>query len=165
MKTKEVEFAVATFFGVRQNLIIPNVSWGFTGLYYEADLVVVTQAGYAKEIEIKVSRGDLIKDKEKKHTHNCKRFKELYFAIPQKLLKDVEHIPERAGIIVCEKVMDNDKPYYKAKLERPAKKNFAEKLLLEDKYELARLGSLRIWDLKRKLLENASKNTHNDLAT
>ena len=151
MNTKEVELAVASFFGVRRNLIIPNVSWGW-GLYYEADLVVVTKAGYAKEIEIKVSRSDLIKDKDKKHSHDCEKFKELYFAIPQKLLRDIEHIPERAGIIVCEKVMHNDKPHFKAKLERPAKKNFANKLSLYDRYELARLGSLRVWDLKRKLL-------------
>ena len=158
MKTKEVELAVATFFGIRQNLIIPNVSWGFAGLYYEADLVVVTKAGYAKEIEIKVSRGDLIKDKEKKHNHGCQKFKELYFAIPKKLLKDIEHIPERAGILVCEKVIyDNNKIHYRTELKRPAKKNFAEKLTLQDQYELARLGSLRIWDLKRKLLDTAKQ--------
>ena len=102
MKTKEIELAVAGYFGIRQHLIVPNVSWGFTGLYYEADLVVVTKAGYAKEIEIKASRQDLIKDKSKKHNHNCRKFKELYFAIPKKLLKDIEHIPEKAGILVCE---------------------------------------------------------------
>src|SRR5690606_3456699 len=100
MNASEVEMAVVNYFGSRQHLIVPNVSWGF-GLNYEADLVVVTKAGYAKEIEIKVSRADLLKDKEKKHNHDCSKFKELYFAIPERLLKDKEHIPERAGIIVC----------------------------------------------------------------
>ena len=157
MNTKEVEIAVVNYFGARQNLIVPNVSWGFLGLYYEADLVVVTKSGYAKEVEIKVSRGDLIKDKEKKHTHDCKKFKELYFAIPEKLLKDREHIPERAGILVCEKVKYDNDIYYKARLERPATSNGGEQLRLEDKYELARLGTLRIWNLKRKILEIASK--------
>jgi len=52
----------------------------------------------AKEVE-----ADLIKDKEKKHGHDCGKFKELYFAIPAKLLKDKEHIPVQAGILVCEK--------------------------------------------------------------
>lgn len=157
MNAKEVEIAVANYFGTRQNLIIPNVSWGFSGLYYEADLVVVTKAGYAKEIEIKVSRADLIKDKEKRHNHDCRKFKELYFAIPKKLLKDIEHIPERAGILVCEKVEYKSEYYYRAHLERVAKANGGEKLTLTDKYELARLGTLRIWNLKKKLLKNVSK--------
>lgn len=155
MNAKEIEIAVANYFGTRQNLIVPNVSWGFTGLFYEADLVVVTRAGYAKEVEIKVSRADLIKDKEKKHNHDCRKFKELYFAIPKKLLKDKEHVPERAGILVCEKVEYRGEIYYRARLERVAKVNGGEKLTLTDKYELARLGTLRIWGLKRKLLESA----------
>lgn len=155
MNAKEVEIAVVNYFGARQHLIVPNVSWGFPGLLYEADLVVVTRAGYAKEIEIKVSKADLIKDKEKKHNHGCAKFKELYFAIPEKLLKDKEHIPEKAGILVCEKIKYDDGVYYGAKLERPAKINGGEPLSLKDKYELARLGTLRIWNLKKKILENA----------
>lgn len=157
MTSKEIEIACVNYFGKRKNLIVPNISWGFIGLYYEADLVVVTKAGYAKEIEVKVSRGDLLKDKEKKHNHDCKKFKELYFAIPQSLMKDKEYIPERAGIIVCKKEIYDDDIYYTAKLERPAISNGAEKLTLLDKYELARLGTLRMWNLKWKLLENASK--------
>ena len=156
MNAKEIEIAVANYFGTRQNLIVPNVFWGFTGLYYEADLVVVTKAGYAKEIEIKVSRGDLIKDKDKVHNHDCPRFKELYFAIPKRLLKDIEHIPERAGILVCEKKEYENKYYYGAKLERKAKINNAEKLTLKQQYELARLGTMRIWNLKKKLVRLAS---------
>lgn len=152
MNTQEVELAVVNYFGKRQNLIVPNVSWGFLGLHYEADLVVVTKSGYAKEVEIKVSRGDLIKDKEKKHTHDCKKFKELYFAIPKKLLKDKEHIPERAGILVCDKWEYDNKIYYGAILERPAVGNNAPPLTLQDRYDLARLGTLRIWNLKQKIL-------------
>lgn len=152
MKTKEVELAVSNLFGIRKNLIVPNISWGFLGMNYEADLVVVTRSGYAKEIEIKVSKADLIKDKSKKHNHDCIKFKELYFAIPKELLKDIEHIPERAGIIVCEKFLYENKTYYKGHFEREAKKTYADKLTLQEQYELARLGSLRIWDLKRKLL-------------
>jgi len=75
MNAKEVELAVANYFGIRQHLIVPNVMWGFTGLNYEADLVIVTKAGYAKEVEIKVSRADLIKDKEKDITTILKNLK------------------------------------------------------------------------------------------
>jgi hypothetical protein len=158
MNSKEVELAVVNYFGARKHLIVPNVSWGFTGLYYEADLVVVTRAGYAKEVEIKVSRSDLLKDKEKKHNHDCRKFKELYFAIPKKLVKDIEHIPDRAGILVCEKVEYKGEYYYRAHLERNAKVNGGVKLTLADKYELARLGTLRIWNLKKKLIQDRLKN-------
>lgn len=153
MNAKEVELAVVNYFNARQNLIVPNVSWGFMGLHYEADLVVVRKSGYAIEVEIKVSRADLIKDKEKNHKHDCKKFKELYFAIPKKLLKDIERIPAKAGILVCEKIEYESKFYYRAKLERRAVSNGAEILGLKDKYELARLGTLRIWNLKRKISE------------
>ena len=154
MNAKEVELAVVNYFGARQNLIIPNITWGFSGLYYEADLIVVTRAGYAKEIEIKVSKADLIKDKEKKHAHDYIKFNELYFAIPEKLLKYKEHIPEKAGILICKTEKYGDSIYYKARLEKKAISNGVEPLTLKDKYELARLGTLRIWNLKRKLLKH-----------
>ena len=157
MNTKEVEIAVANYFGKRQNLIVPNISWGLPGLHYEADIVVLTKSGYAIEVEIKVSRSDLIKDKEKQHNHNCGKFKELYFAIPKKLLKDVEHIPEKAGILVCDKIEVGNKLYYRARLERPAKKNKTKPLDFNNRYNLARLGTMRIWNYKHKILELISK--------
>jgi len=152
MNAKEVELAVVNYFNARQNLIVPNVSWGFSGLYYEADLVILRKSGYAVEVEIKISRADLIKDKNKKHTHDFNKFKELYFAIPQKLLKDIEHIPEKAGILVCEKIEYENKFYYRAKLHRRASTSKAEPLQFKDRYGLARLGTMRIWKLKRKIL-------------
>jgi len=149
MRATDIELALVKLLDYRQNLIIPNVSWGFIGLHYEADLIVVTKSGYAKEIEIKVSKGDLIKDKEKRHSHNCRKFKELYFAIPKKLLIDKEHIPERAGIYVIDE-FDGD---YIAVLERPALRTTAEPITTKDRSELARLGALRIWGLKGKINE------------
>lgn len=163
MNAKEVELAVVNYFGARQNLIVPNVSFGF-GLHYEADLIVVSKTGYAKEIEIKVSRADLIKDKQKKHNHNGYKIKELYFAIPEKLTKDIEHIPERAGIFICKKIEYGNperagiKMFYKAELLRPAVKNDCGPLTLKDRYTLARLGTLRIWNLKRKILKMRNDN-------
>ncbi len=158
MTAKEAELSVVNYFNPRQNLIVPNVSWGFMGLHYEADLVVIRKSGYAVEVEIKVSKSDLIKDKEKKHNHDCKKFKGLYFAIPENLLKHKEHIPYRAGILVCRKFIYEGKTYYRSRLERKPKPDLStEPLDLKDKYELARLGTLRIWNLKRKILEITDK--------
>ena len=157
MKAAEVELAVENYFGRRKNIIVPNVSWGFNGLYYEADLVVVSKSGYAKEIEIKVTRSDLIRDKNKKHGHNCDKFKELYFAIPEKLLNDKEHIPDDAGILICSKVTYEGEVFYRACLEREAKKKNATALTLSEKYQLTRLGTMKIWNYKKKLIKQGTK--------
>ena len=77
----------------------------------------------------------------------------MYFAIPKKLLKDIEHIPEKAGILVCEIREWKGEKFYVAELERKARVNKADKLTMTDKYELARLGALRVWNLKKKLIE------------
>ena len=141
----EIEFAIATqYFNTRQNLIVPNVSWGL-GLH-ECDLLVLTTAGYAYEVEIKVSKADLVKDKLKKHGHSSNSIKKLYFAIPAKLAKHIEHIPRHAGVIVvtttglCRLIAE-------AEMNKHAPKfSDAERL------QLARLGALRIWGMKEKLL-------------
>lgn len=155
--SKEIELAVANYFGNRKCLIVPNVSWGFN-LNYEADLVVVTKSGMAKEIEIKVSKADLLKDKEKKHQHDSNKFAELYFAIPEKLLKHIEHIPERAGVLVCKMRTYNHGRYCVAELFRPANKRRIKPLSIREQFMLARLGTMRIWNLKRKIFEDSHKN-------
>lgn len=169
MTAKEIEVAVSKLFGVRRSIIVPNVSWGLTGLYYEADVVVVTKAGYAKEIEIKVSKADLLKDQEKRHKHDCRHFRELYFAIPEKLLKHKDLIPERAGIIICntedrESYDGLKRRLYWARIERKAEvKKYVKPLDFELRYELARLGTMRIFNLKHEILSlksiiNEAKN-------
>ena len=101
--TVEVERVVGNFFRPRQNIVIPNVSWGL--FVHECDLFVLTKNGYGVEIEIKVSRADLINDKTKSHGHNNIKIKKLFFAIPERLNTPeiIIHIPERAGIIVVDK--------------------------------------------------------------
>lgn len=51
---KEIEIAIARYFGIRQNAIVPNVSWGL-GFPYECDLLILRDSGFAIEIEIKIS--------------------------------------------------------------------------------------------------------------
>ncbi len=152
MKTADVEIAVANYFRPRVNLVVPNVSWAFS--HYEMDLLVVTHSHYAYEIEIKVTKADLINDKKKRHNHNCDKIKYLFFAIPSTLLRYEEHIPEDAGIIICADNYCggiNDTSIY-----RKPKKRHDYELSLSERYEIARLGYLRMWDLKRKV--NQMKN-------
>jgi len=161
MNTQKMELLVARLFRPRQNLIIPNVHWGFS--IHECDLLVVSSSGFLTEVEIKISKSDLAKDSEKKHGHNDRRIKNLYFAIPEKLLDCVDLIPERAGIIcvyptikisASKEIPWDTMRWEKAKIIRKAATNKNAKPISDDeKYQLARLGALRIWGLKEKLIE------------
>jgi len=142
---KEIELRVAHWFGIRQHLIVPNVSWGL--LPHECDLVVMRSSGYLIEVEIKISKSDLIADLKKPHMHQSNMIKMLYFAMPEKLLPAIEHVPERAGILIVSKTG------YVRLLREAAENRSATKLSGEDMFQLARLGALRIWRLEQKLLE------------
>jgi hypothetical protein len=151
-----MEIAVSSYFSPRRNLIVPNVSWGMFS--HEVDLCVLSPAGYATEVEIKVSRSDLIKDKEKRHGHDGIMIKHLYFAIPEHLEKDIEHIPERAGVLVVKwnepwKMYGSRaiEGYWSCKKKRDAKLQYKRKWTDYERNNLLRLGAMRIWRLKEKL--------------
>lgn len=147
----KIEIAIAYWFGYRLNLIVPNISWGMN--IHECDLLVLTKANYASEVEIKVTKADLIKDKDKRHQHKSPLVRRLYFAIPKKLEKHIEHIPEHAGILLINNSEHDFCSAYDCKLLRPAKVNTkAKPLQTWQRYEMARLGALRIWKLKGYLI-------------
>ena len=149
-----MECALAIWLNYRQNLIVPNVSWGISGLH-ECDLLVVSKAGYLTEIEIKVTRADLRADKKKWHGHESRRIKRLFFALPDYLEHCIDMVPERAGIILVRPKANVPYvyPYHQRCREiRKAQRNKdAGKITVTDRYKIARLGALRIWQLKRKL--------------
>jgi len=165
LKTLDIEIAVANYFNPRVNLIVPNISWGM-GLH-ECDLLILTPSGCAYEIEIKISLSDLKKDMKKLHNHGmdikdpgcppwplseeAKRNRQdkirfLYFTIPDYLLKHKQYIPKQAGILsigeggFIEKI-------------REAKVKSEYRFTDEEKFNVARLGTMRIWKLKSKLRE------------
>ena len=164
--TLEMEVAVAYYFNPRQNLIVPNVSWGMFA--HEVDLCVLTPANYATEVEIKISKADLIKDKEKRHQHKCDKIKYLYFAIPEHLEEEIEHIPERAGILMVKWNKPWGRSYghnhlatgwWSCKRIREPQVHTRYKWTNQQRLDLLRLGAMRIWGLKTKLskaLTNAS---------
>jgi hypothetical protein len=143
-----MEIRLAEYFDFRANLIVPNVSWGL--INHECDLLILSKAGYASEIEIKISRSDLLADKKKKHGHCSNKIKFLWFAIPENI--DIEfalhNIPDRAGLII---VPEERKPIIK---KNPVLNKLAKQFSVDDKFQLARLGAMRIWGLKRKVVLN-----------
>lgn len=153
MKCIEVEESVARMFGVRENFaIVPNVSWGL--LRHEADILVVRKSGYCIEVEIKVSKSDLKKDSGKRHGHKdwLNRIKELYFAVPAALHDAAEeHAPVHAGIILIDEEGS-------ARIQRTAKVDRTARPLTEkEMMQVARLGTMRIWGLKKKIITLMAK--------
>ena len=152
--TSEMEIALSTWLDYRANLIVPNVYWGMN--VHECDLLVVSRAGYLTEIEIKVSRANLKADAKKWHGHESDQIKRLFFALPDYLEHCIDMVPERAGIILVRPMQQKDidagwSP--RCREIRPAKRNpAATKISDADRYKIARLGALRIWRLKRKLI-------------
>lgn len=156
----DIELAVACHFGHRTTLMVPNVSTGW-GLRYEADMVVV-KYGFAMEIEIKVTASDIVADTRKLHGHDSNMFRMLWFAVPDALTAHPA-IPGKAGIMAyCQRVYyaGTRSEYAVDAIEvrrAPAVNKTAKKLSAEQKFNLARLGTMRIWDLKTALMIRASR--------
>lgn len=144
----DIEYVVSAWFNWRQNLIVPNISWGL-GIH-ECDLLICSKVGFCTEVEIKISKADLIKDKEKSHGHNSDKIKFLYFAIPDYLNTDeiISHIPERAGILT---IKNNGKRLVVSEIKEPQRNINAIKLTEKEQYEIARLGTMRIFGMKLKI--------------
>lgn len=145
----DIELAVVQEFNCRTKLIVPNVSWGM-GFAHELDLLILTQAGYGWEVEIKISKQDLLRDKQKKHGHRSLKIKFLYFALPDYLLDFKDTIPERAGILSIESEPGEG---YSRRCEtiRNPEANSKYKFTEEEQLKLAMLGAMRIWGLKKQV--------------
>jgi hypothetical protein len=129
---------------------------------HECDILVLTQSGYAYEVEIKISASDLKADLKKQHHHRSNKIKMLYFAIPKYLEPYKEFIPTTAGIMVVERIFDDTRicgePEYKSTgwrdtmtvIRAPHVNREASKWEDKDRLELMRLSTMRIWSLKEK---------------
>lgn len=163
LTTTEMELAIAKYFKVRLHIIVPRLSYGFDWIH-ECDLFFIQRNGYAFEVEIKRSKSDLLADFNKGHNHKDKknRIRELYYAIPINLYESCKDIiPKDAGILVCEKWLHDDgkiiiSVYTK---RQPVKVKNARKLTLEEQLVVARLGTMRIWKLKEKLIKLQDERT------
>ena len=168
IKTIDVELALMRHFDFRQNLIVPNITNMVWTLAFETDMLVLTKSGYAHGFEIKVSKSDLNADFKK--PQHCKfeeikngksgleryygKFKYFSYAVPHDL-KDyaLTVIPEFCGLYsVKNTYLDiNRFPYVRLECIRNPKELFRYKWSDKERYEIARLGAMRIYGLKQKL--------------
>lgn len=135
----------------RQDIFIPNLSWGL--LQYEADLVIITKSGYMTEVEIKRSWEDFKADFKKSHKHNDPRVYNFYYCVP-------ESICDRVVAFLTEKY-DAGRPAVLCVSETGGIRRYGggvshrggRKLFLEEQLTAARLGCMRVWNLKEKFLK------------
>jgi hypothetical protein len=160
----DIEIAIMSEFNVRQNLIVPNISNQMCLVPFETDMLVLKPSGVAYGFEIKTSLSDLKADfKKPQHTkiyvndYGVKmnfdkyfgKFRHFYFAVPEKLKKQaLELLPEHIGLYVLDIQKTEEgkiKRFYCAKGSPVLSKyKWSEK----EKYEVARLGTMRILGLK-----------------
>jgi hypothetical protein len=149
MTAKDIEVAVAHWADYRTNLVVPNVAWGM-GLRYEADIIVLRKSGYGVEVEIKVSKSDLKRDEKKMHAHGGQNYhgpvwiRQTFFAVPP-ALKDLVK-PEFGVLVVDDAGIASQ--YRDAPINTEA-----VPLDVKGRLKLARLGCMRIWTLKKRLLQ------------
>ena len=118
-------------------------------LRYEADVVILRPSGYAVEVEIKVSAGDIKADALKAHRHNSNMFRELWFAVPADL-SDHPSIPEMAGILS----VTEDRGFLRVTAMRRGRCNrYAKQWTPQQRQKLLEVGVMRIWSLKRARLD------------
>lgn len=98
MTAREIELRLVTrMFPYWKWIVVPR-TYQIVG--YECDLLALTEAGYAHEVEIKVSLSDVKADLKKDHGHLSERVKCFWFAMPADLVVRAEaFIPARAGIL------------------------------------------------------------------
>jgi hypothetical protein len=172
MKTTllDIELAIMSYYDHREAVIVPNITEQSNLVAFEVDMLVLRKSNLAYGFEIKTSKADLKADfKKVQHTrfnqmHNGKpgieryfgKFKYFYYAVPLELKQlALELIPDFCGLMVLEtkEYPEHDKFY----LAREAKSLFDYHWNEKQRYQLARLGTMRILSLKRTIAEQ--KNT------
>jgi hypothetical protein len=167
---QDIELAVARHFGYRQNLIVPNVAWGWN-LWHEADLIVLRPSGLIDEVEIKISAADIKRDLDKGHQHwDDPRVARVWFAVPE-ALAGCPHIPARAGILAVSRGTFGRATWTpwrpgdttwtdRLEVRRPAQVTPRAQrrcASADDRLKLAELAAMRIWSLKTALADAARR--------
>lgn len=141
----------------RRNVIVPNVSWGM-GFQHECDMIVMDVKKRLTEVEIKVTKSDLMADFKKPHGHRSAIIGRLIYAVPTKLLETAkEVIPGDAGLI---EAYVSRAGRLKARWIRVVKHKKCRELRESEVHTLYRLAAIRTWTLKKHLnnLQTRTKN-------
>jgi len=162
MRTIDIEIALMRWFSITAYSIIPNISFGMAYNHkslHECDLLLLSKSGYATEIEIKISKGDIDNERKKKHNHQHPLIKRLYFAVPYTLVDYVmqsNYVPKDSGVISVEEIgYVYGKKKYKVRIVKEAiVRKGCVKWDNKLRMNFYRLGVLRILGFKEKISIN-----------
>lgn len=149
-------------FGYRKRLCVPNTT---EFVPWEADLLAMTPAGYLDEVEVKLSQHDFMRDftskpgkhkvlscavgtvrNEKSRERAIARF---WFAVPEEM-RDfaLQNLPQYAGLLV---IRVHKGRYWRVDVAVEAPRRvWLRPLSTEERYNLARLGAMRLWTVLRR---------------
>ena len=161
----EIELQIFNAFDFRQNLIIPTVTNQMALVPFEVDMLILRKTNIAIGIEIKVTKQDLKNDLKKPHitafdrfgktlalNNYYRKFKHFYYAVPVELQEEaLSQIQDFVGLLVYDKA--NGK-FYEAK---PPLKISDYKFSEKERYQLARLGAMRVKTAKENILKLTNK--------
>lgn len=139
--------------GKGHDVVIPNVSWSW--LYWEADLISVTKAGYMYEFEIKITRSDFEADFRKRKHQDLKRgAKNIripnYFSYVAPLVAMPLCVPDYAGLYEVRKSGWYDHELELVTIRKPALIHRA-KHDNDTKVKMLKTLMFKYWDLTHKL--------------
>ena len=175
----EIEVALAKHFEyLKSNIVVFNII-GETcdiPIQHECDCLVISKAGYLTEVEIKRSWTDFLNDFKKKHLKREPVIKYFYYCIPEKLLnKAYDKLDEECAknegfnyseiitydedlhITVCGKRIKSWRKIGSFDYITPALGY--QKLYLEQKLAIARLGCIKTIKEKKKVIDLQKLNT------
>ena len=151
MTLAEIELKLVWYFNPFRNIIIPNLKDGVFPDMHECDLLVLHPTGYATEVEIKLNKADILRDKKKKHNHDHLYIRRLFFAVPEELEEfALEHIPERAGLIIVSETKERLWGCCKV-VKHPKLRKGAKKWEEKHRVKLLQLMQIRYWDVRKGL--------------
>lgn len=165
MTTTELEVKLMYYFNFSQKSIVTNVT-DMSGLVkFETDMIVLSKAGYAHGLELKISKSDLKAEFKNKKQHGNPPFGHLYskeelleryynmfkyfsFAFPENLTQEaLKIVPKHFGLYAV-----NKNKFLVNQIRKP-KLLFNYKWTDFQQYDLLRLGNMRVYNLKRKSLK------------
>ena len=189
----DIELELMKYFHFEKNIIAFNVMGASSvlPLAHEADMLVVSKSGYLTEVEIKRTLADFRADFKKSHRHESNGLlSEFVYCIPEgmldKAVKELEaqrFVPtglllydenlrlkykpvrcefasgtgEGEGCVVL-RLDDPGKPWF-----CPAKTDSPKKLYIEQVLEIARLGAMRQFHLRERILDEKKKASAPDV--
>ena len=162
-----IAYAVANHvFPWLRYVVVPNVSWGL--LPHEADLVALSGSDWLSEVEIKVTKGDFLADREKwkhqlaKTNGQPEVISSFYYAMPSSVWEKCkpEDLPQGAGLILVGQRWESEGQRARV-VQKPTDNPRARKLRPDEREQLMRLGYMRYW-CRQNAVERLLSAIHRD---